>query len=176
VAETKTKKTKTKKTSARGKGAAAKKTAAKKKSAAGRTKSAAKRTKSDAVVTIDRRSNKDRRSTPDRRKKSAPVATERRKIERRAKVNRRRQIDPTTCERDYTVDEIEFMNALDDYKRSSGRMFPTCSEILEVVRKLGYEKRQVGDPAEPAAPETAPEGQEPAEVTLELVEEPELAV
>ena len=56
------------------------------------------------------------------------------------KVQRRRQIDPTTCERDYTDDEIEFMHALDAYKRSSGRMFPTCSEILEVVRGLGYTK------------------------------------
>jgi hypothetical protein len=58
----------------------------------------------------------------------------------RRKVQRRRQIDPTTCERDYTADEIEFMHALDAYKRSSGRMFPTCSEILEVVRGLGYSK------------------------------------
>ena len=56
----------------------------------------------------------------------------------REKVNRRRQIDPTTCERDYTDAEIEFMHALDQYKRASGRMFPTCSEILEVVRGLGY--------------------------------------
>jgi hypothetical protein len=32
------------------------------------------------------------------------------------------------------------MNALDDYKRKSGRMFPTCSEVLEVVRGLGYLK------------------------------------
>ena len=30
------------------------------------------------------------------------------------------------------------MNALDDYKRKNGRMFPTCSEVLEVVRSLGY--------------------------------------
>ena len=56
----------------------------------------------------------------------------------RRKVPRRRQIDPTTCERDYTQDEIEFMHALDAYKRASGRMFPTCSEILEVIRGLGY--------------------------------------
>jgi hypothetical protein len=61
-------------------------------------------------------------------------------LERRKKVNRRRQIDPTTCERDYTDQEVEFMNALDDYKRRSGRMFPTCSEVLEVVRNLGYVK------------------------------------
>ena len=51
---------------------------------------------------------------------------------------RRRQIDPTTCERDYTTQEREFMVALDNYKRASGRMFPTCSEILEVIRNLGY--------------------------------------
>ena len=51
---------------------------------------------------------------------------------------RRRKIDPTTCERDYLPEEVEFMQALDAYKRSSGRMFPTCSEVLEVVRSLGY--------------------------------------
>ena len=56
-----------------------------------------------------------------------------------------RQIDPTTCERDYNQEEIEFMQARDDYKRQSGRMFPTCSEILEVIRGLGYQKV---DPAE----------------------------
>ena len=56
------------------------------------------------------------------------------------KVNRRRQIDPTTCERDYTDSEVEFMHALDEYKRTSGRMFPTCSEVLEVLLKLGYQK------------------------------------
>jgi hypothetical protein len=55
---------------------------------------------------------------------------------------RRRQIDPTTCERDYSSEEVEFMNAIDEYKRSSGRMFPTCSEILEVLKNLGYEKRE----------------------------------
>jgi hypothetical protein len=51
---------------------------------------------------------------------------------------RRRHIDPTTCDRDYAPEEVEFMRALETYKRSSGRMFPTCSEILEVVRSLGY--------------------------------------
>lgn len=54
---------------------------------------------------------------------------------------RRRQIDPSTCERDYSPDEVEFMNALNEYKRTSGRMFPTCSEILEVLKSLGYEKQ-----------------------------------
>ncbi|HMO16215.1 MAG TPA: RuvA C-terminal domain-containing protein [Pirellulaceae bacterium] len=60
----------------------------------------------------------------------------------RRKVQRRRQIDPTTCEREYTQDEVEFMQALDEYKRRSGRMFPTCSEILEVLKALGYSKAE----------------------------------
>jgi len=52
--------------------------------------------------------------------------------------SRRRQIDPTTCERDYQPDELEFMQAVEQYKRRNGRPFPTCSELLEVVRSLGY--------------------------------------
>ena len=92
--------------------------------------------KTETQVQMDRRASSERRDT-DRRESDQPVEVERRTGERR-KVQRRRQIDPTTCERDYTNDEIEFMQALDDYKRASGRMFPTCSEILEVIRGLGY--------------------------------------
>jgi hypothetical protein len=108
-----------------------------------------------SAVTLNRRTAADRRTPSDRRKTAQPVAVERRKLERRVKVNRRRQIDPTTCERDYTEEEIEFMGALDAYKRSSGRMFPTCSEVLEVVRNLGYEKRPASPPAVDPAPEAA---------------------
>src|SRR5579885_363378 len=53
---------------------------------------------------------------------------------------RRRFVDPTTCERDYTKAEMEFMAAMNEYKRRSGRMFPTWSEVLEVLQGLGYEK------------------------------------
>jgi hypothetical protein len=35
---------------------------------------------------------------------------------------------------------MEFMMAMNEYKHSSGRMFPTWSEVLEVLRSLGYEK------------------------------------
>ncbi len=69
---------------------------------------------------------------------SATPPKDKRQSTDRRKVQRRRQIDPTTCERDYSSEEIEFMRAMDDYKRANGRMFPTCSEILEVVRDLGY--------------------------------------
>ena len=60
----------------------------------------------------------------------------------RQESGRRRFVDPTTCERDYSNDELEFMQAMQDYKRSSGRMFPTWSEILEVLQALGYEKAE----------------------------------
>lgn len=113
-----------------------KRTVAGKKSVA-KSKSA---TEPKSVVTLDRRTTGDRRNQP-----NAAVA-ERRPVERRAKVNRRRQIDPTTCERDYTIEEVEFMTAMDEYKRRNGRMFPTCSEVLEVIRSLGYEKRAKVDP------------------------------
>jgi len=103
----------------------------------------AKASKTTKDVNVDRRT-KERRETAERRKKGQPVKEERRKVERREKVNRRRQIDPTTCERDYTSDEIDFMQALDEYKRQNGRMFPTCSEILEVIRDLGYVKMPAG--------------------------------
>jgi hypothetical protein len=53
---------------------------------------------------------------------------------------RRRFVDPTTSERDYSAAEMEFMLAMNDYKRKSGRMFPTWSEVLEVLRELGYQK------------------------------------
>ena len=101
-----------------------------------------------------------RREKSDRRQSSEPVATERRK------KTRRRQIDPTTCERDYTDDEIEFMHALDAYKRANGRMFPTCSEILEVVRSIGYEKIDRMEIVEEIVEVEAEAGQEaPATVT-----------
>lgn len=53
---------------------------------------------------------------------------------------RRRHVDPATCERDYSRAEVEFMNAMAEYKKRSGRMFPTWSEVLEVLVSLGYQK------------------------------------
>lgn len=58
----------------------------------------------------------------------------------RQQSSRRRLVDPTTCERDYSADELEFIQAIESYKKSSGRMFPTWSEVLEVAISLGYRK------------------------------------
>ena len=88
-------------------------------------------TASDDIITLDRRGNERRGGNPE------ALDTGVMKSPRR-KTQRRRHIDPTTCERDYSDQEIEFMKAMDDYKRDAGRMFPTCSEVLEVIRGLGY--------------------------------------
>jgi hypothetical protein len=68
------------------------------------------------------------------------TAQAKRAAEARHASRRRKLVDPTTCERDYADAEIEFMNAMQAYKSQSGRMFPTWSEILEVLRGLGYAK------------------------------------
>jgi hypothetical protein len=146
VANTKTS-TKTKKATRPGAKAASRKT----KSSSAKPAAHKGRSPGAKEVSVDRRRGtrrEEEKNTASQKPAAPPV-----KIERRQKVNRRRQIDPTTCERDYTDHEIEFMNALDDYKRKSGRMFPTCSEVLEVVRSLGYVRLS---PNELAAYPTAP--------------------
>ena len=107
---------------------------------AAKAKAAAKASKAELEKLNETGRRKEQAPSQDRRKETAPVQNERRK------AHRRRQIDPTTCEREYKEAEIEFMHALDEYKRVSGRMFPTCSEILEVLMKMGY--RQVAEPQE----------------------------
>ena len=86
----------------------------------------------------------------DRRKRTIPVATDRRRAinaaEKRRTSERRRLIDPTTCERDYNDEETDFMKAMDRYKRENRRPFPTWSEVLEVLRSLGY--RRVAEPTD----------------------------
>jgi hypothetical protein len=91
------------------------------------------------IATTDRRAVE--RRVGDRRQRHIPVALERRSgQERRQKGERRRQVDPTTCERDYNDEEIIFMKAMDQYKRDNRRPFPTWSEVLEVLYALGYRK------------------------------------
>lgn len=85
----------------------------------------------------------ERRLRNDRRKQNIPVAVERRSGKDRREVGeRRRQVDPTTCEKEYSDEEIVFMKAMDQYKRANRRPFPTWSEVLEVVKSLGYRKTE----------------------------------
>ena len=100
----------------------------------------------EQIVAVDRRRSGRRVAEASELQVRAVIAEEK----KRNKTQRRRQIDPTTCERDYSGDEVEFMQAMDVYKRKNGRMFPTCSEILEVIRDLGYVRQSSN-----AAPEVS---------------------
>jgi hypothetical protein len=73
----------------------------------------------------------------------APEARGHRAAQARATSGRRRLVDPTTCERDYSMYERTFMDTIQVYKQSSGSMFPTWSEVLEVLGSLGYQKGPV---------------------------------
>ena len=109
----------------------------------------------DVVVTDRRRKGRRRRPVTaqpetgiDSELNEAEEGSGSREVSDRRRQDRRRQIDPTTCERDYSGCEVEFMRAMDDYKRKSGRPFPTWSEVLEVLLSLGY--RKVAEPSEMA--------------------------
>jgi hypothetical protein len=67
-----------------------------------------------------------------------------RAVSARNASGRRRFVDPTTCDKEYTAAEMEFMQAMQLYKQASGRMFPTWCEVLEILKGLGYEKGTVG--------------------------------
>lgn len=41
---------------------------------------------------------------------------------------------------DYTQDELEWLKAVDAYKREHFRPFPSLTELLQIARDLGYRK------------------------------------
>ena len=73
-----------------------------------------------------------------------PMAAARPSRERRARKERRRRVDPTTFEKQYSDDEIEFMNAMQYFKVQSGKAFPSHGEVLRVALSLGY-RRTISD-------------------------------
>ena len=98
----------------------------------------------------------ERRAGADRRKQQDPnnKGPERRKsdFDRRQSPERRlggiagrRAEDRKAFEEriengELTLEEVEFIRAVDRYKRKYERPFPTYSEILLVVKQLGYTK------------------------------------
>jgi hypothetical protein len=69
---------------------------------------------------------------PERRKRNIPAATDRRKHD----VPEGEGTVATPVEDEAT----SFKKAMDRYKRENRRPFPTWSEVLEVLRSLGYRK------------------------------------
>ncbi len=93
----------------------------------------------------------DRRTGLDRRQKTAEesgyTGPERRMgdrrtgLERRRGPGRRRSDDRKAAEEgEMTAEQFEFIMAIETYKKVNKRMFPTWTEVLEVIRQLGYRK------------------------------------
>ena len=85
----------------------------------------------------------ERRSRLDRRGQRQPDATRDQtspRPERRVRKERRRRVDPTTFEKQYTPDELEVMNAMQRFKDQSGKHFPTYREVILVAARLGYRR------------------------------------
>ncbi|MBV8780323.1 MAG: hypothetical protein JO353_02895 [Phycisphaerae bacterium] len=99
----------------------------------------------DAIASsdIDRRQNQSERrqrnaaeagyTGPDRRSATG--------LERRRGPGRRRTDDRRSAEEgEMTAEQFEFVMAIETYKKLNKRMFPTWTEILELVGQLGYRK------------------------------------
>jgi hypothetical protein len=118
-----------------------------------------------------RKSAVDRRAGLDRRQTSAEDAgysgTERRSgtdrreesgLERRRGPGRRRSDGRKSAEEgEMTAEQFEFVMAIEKYKKVNKRLYPTWTEVLEVINQLGYRKVMS------------------REIKLESVPEPELA-
>jgi hypothetical protein len=72
-------------------------------------------------------------------------------LDRRRGPGRRRSDERKAAEEGHMSEEqFEFLMAIDEYKRANMRPFPTWTEVLEIIRALGY--RRVADPQPLAEP------------------------
>tara|TARA_B100000959_G_C14901729_1_gene591234 strand:+ start:521 stop:913 length:393 start_codon:yes stop_codon:yes gene_type:complete len=79
----------------------------------------------------------DRRSGIDRRDLQAPSKD----LDRRRGPGRRRSDFLRAAEEgEMTQEQFLFLIAINAFKEANGRTFPTWTDVLEVVRKLGYRK------------------------------------
>lgn len=111
---------------------------------------------------IDRRYGMDRRSPS--ADESAYGGPERRAAERRAATGLerrrgpgRRLPDQRRCAEDgeLTAEQFEFVMAIEAYKKVNKRLYPTWTEVLEVIGQLGYRKVAHRDIVLPNVPEPA---------------------
>ena len=64
---------------------------------------------------------------------------------RRRGPGRRRSEDRKSAEEGHmTQEQFEFLMAIDEYKKVNSRPFPTWTEVLEVIKAIGY--RKVAEP------------------------------
>lgn len=96
---------------------------------------------------VDRRAGLDRRQQsaeeagytgPERRTESDRRDTG---LERRRGPGRRRSDDRKAAEEgEMTAEQFEFVMAIEMYKKVNKRLYPTWTEVLEVINQLGYRK------------------------------------
>lgn len=78
---------------------------------------------------------------PDRRKSVVDLRPPGTGLERRRGPGRRRSDFMKAAEEgEMTHEQFLFIKAIDAYKRVNDKPFPTWTEVLEVIRKLGYRK------------------------------------
>jgi hypothetical protein len=64
-------------------------------------------------------------------------------LERRRGPGRRRSDDRKAAEEgEMTAEQFEFVMAIEMYKKLNKRLYPTWTEVLEVMQQLGYRKVQ----------------------------------
>jgi hypothetical protein len=91
---------------------------------------------------IERR-NEDSKGGTDRR---GSVVDRRLGLDRQRGPGKRRSEDRRSAEEGQMSDEqFEFLMAIDTYKKQNSRPFPTWTEVLEVIKALGY--RKVAEPS-----------------------------
>jgi hypothetical protein len=88
---------------------------------------------------IDRRCQSDQNYTgPERRVAERRDTTG---LERRRGPGRRRSDDRRCAEEgEMTAEQFEFVMAIETYKKVNKRLYPTWTEVLEVMAQLGYRK------------------------------------
>ena len=70
-------------------------------------------------------------------------------LDRRRGPGRRRSEERKSAEEGNMTDEqFDFLMAIDEYKKANDRPFPTWTEVLEIVKALGYRKVAEPEPLE----------------------------
>jgi len=75
-------------------------------------------------------------------------------LERRRGPGRRRSDDRRSAEEgEMSTEQFEFVMAIETYKKVNKRLFPSWTEVLEVMLQLGYRKVQAREITMPNVPE-----------------------
>jgi len=78
---------------------------------------------------------------PDRRDSVVDRRTDGKSFERRRGAGiRRPEFNKAAEEGEMNQEQFLFIKAIDAFKRANDRPYPTWTEVLEVIRKLGYRK------------------------------------